>query len=91
MFVKDDYSSELTDASGGPQGSVFAVFMFVVYINDLPSVMENSTYPFALDTKIIGSQMNLFTLQNDLNKAMKLSKETDWNSTMQSLKLYVLM
>ena len=37
--------------------------------------MENSTYLFADDTKIIGSQMNLFSLQNDLNKAIKWSKE----------------
>ena len=75
MFVKDDYSSELTLTSGGPQGSVFAVFMFAVYISDLPSRMENSTYLFADDTKIIGSQMSLFSLQNDLNKAIKWSKE----------------
>ena len=43
--------------------------------NNLPSLMENSTYLFADDTKIIGSQMNLFSLQNDLNKAIKWSKE----------------
>ena len=53
MFVKDDYSSELTVTSGGPQGSVFAVFTLAVYNNDLPSLMENSTYLFADDTKII--------------------------------------
>ena len=49
--------------------------MFAVYINDLPSILENSTYLFADDTKIIGSQMNLFSLQNDLNNAIKWSKE----------------
>ena len=75
MFVIDDYSSELTVTSGGPQGSVLAVFLFAVYINDLPSLMENSTYLFADDTEIIGSQINLFLLQNDLNKAIKWSKE----------------
>ena len=75
MFVIDDYSSELTVTSGGPQGSVLAVFMFAVYINDLPSLMENSTYLFADDTEMVGSQINLFLLQNDLNKAIKWSKE----------------
>ena len=75
VFVKDDYSSELTVTSGGTQGSVFAVFMFAVYINDLPSLMENSTYLFAGGKKIIGSQMSLFLLQNDFKKAIKWSKE----------------
>ena len=41
VFVKSDYSSELTVTSGGPQSSVFAIFTFAVYINDLPSLMEN--------------------------------------------------
>ena len=49
--------------------------MLAVYINDLQSLMQNSTYLFADDTKIIGSQMSLFLLQNDLNKALKWSKE----------------
>ena len=75
VYVKDEYSSELTVTSGGPQGSVFAVFMFAVYINNLPSLMENSTYIFGDDTKNIGSQMKLFLLQTDLNKAIKWSKE----------------
>ena len=43
MFIKDDCSSELTVTSGGLQCSVFAVFMFAVYINDLRSLMQNST------------------------------------------------
>ena len=49
--------------------------MLAVYINDLQSLMQNSTYLFADDTKNIGSQMSLFLLQNDLNKALKWSKE----------------
>ena len=75
VYVKDENSSELTVTSGGPRGSVFAVFMFAVYINDLPSLMGNSTYLLADDAKIIGSQMNLFSLQNDVNKAIKWSKD----------------
>ena len=51
VYVKDEYSSELTLASGGAQGSVFAVFMFAVYNSNLLSLMENSTYLFADDTK----------------------------------------
>ena len=47
----------------GSHGSVFAVLRFAVYINDLPSLMENSTYLFADDTKVIESQMNFFALK----------------------------
>ena len=61
-YVLDEFSSELTVTSGGPQSSVFAVFMLAVYINDPPSLMENGTYLFADDTKIFGSQMNLYSL-----------------------------
>ena len=75
IYVKDEYSPEIAVTSGGPQGSVFAVLMFAVYINDLPSLMENSTYLFADDSKIIGSQMTLLSLQIVLNKAIKWSKE----------------
>ena len=75
VYVKDEYSSEFTVTSGGPQGSVFAVFMLAVYLNNLPSLMESSTYLFANDTKNIGSQMGLFSLHNDLSKAIKWSKE----------------
>ena len=50
VYVKYEDSSELTVTSGGPQGSVFAIFMFAAYINNLPSLMENSTYLFADDT-----------------------------------------
>ena len=37
--------------------------------------MENSTYLFTDDTKFIGSQMNLYSIQIDVNKAIKWSTE----------------
>ena len=70
LYFKDEYPSELTVTSDGPQGSVFAV-----YINDLPSLMENSKCLFADDTKINVRQMNLFSLQKFVNKAVKWSQE----------------
>ena len=37
--------------------------------------MEDSRYIFANDTKNIGSHMNLFSPENDVNKATKWSKQ----------------
>ena len=56
--------------------------MFAVYINDLPSLRENSTYLFTDDTKFIGSQMNLYSIQIDVNKAIKWSTENRWEINM---------
>ena len=60
VYVKDEYLSELTVTSGVPEVSVFEVSMFVVYINDLPSLMENSTYRFADDTNYLKSNEFIF-------------------------------
>ena len=75
--------SNLTGTSGGPHGSVFAVLIFAVYINDLQSLMENSAYLFADDKKYFGSQMNIFSLPNDSKKAINCLKENrmEFNKT----------
>ena len=41
--------------SGIPQGSVLGPILFVVFINDLPDVVENVVRIFADDTKLYGS------------------------------------
>ena len=42
--IADSYSTFSKISSGGPQGSIFAVFLFSVYINDLPDQLNNKTF-----------------------------------------------
>ena len=60
-------------SSGGPQGSRFAVFLFLVYINDLPGQLINKTFLYADDTKTIGQISELEDLQFDINRAINWS------------------
>ena len=64
--------------SGIPQGSVLGPIMFVIFINDLPDIVDSTVYLFADDTKIfnvIREPTNKDTLQRDLQKL------TEWSNT----------
>ena len=65
------YSTFSKISSGGPQGLIFAVFLFSMYINDLPDQLNNKTFLYADDTKIIGRISEREELQFDINGAIK--------------------
>ena len=65
VCLKVEYLSELTVTSG-PQCSRFAM-----YINNLSSLIENSTSLFCRQNQKNWRSVNLFLLQNDANKAIK--------------------
>ena len=52
--------------SGGRQGSIFTVFLFSVYINDLPEIIVNECYLYADDTKIVSTVDNKIQLKKIL-------------------------
>ena len=56
--------------SGIPQGSVFDPNLFIIFINDLPDVVQNFCVLFADDTKVygrVGNEEDRVSLQEDLN------------------------
>ena len=51
--VNSDRSVPVTVLSGFPQGSVLGPILFVIFIDDLPDVVNSIMYLFADDTKLI--------------------------------------
>ena len=78
--------------SGVPQGSVLAPLLFIIAINDLPNVIQNSSvFTFADDTKLVSEISNShdsLRLQNDLNN---LISWTDKNNMLCNEKKFVVL
>ena len=74
VCVRGSYSSWCNVTSGVPQGSVLGPILFIIYVNDLPEVVQSKLWMFADDTKIyrtISSNEDSILLQNDLSIIMK--------------------
>ena len=66
--IDDASSSVLPVLSGVPQGSILGPILFLIYINDLPhSITNSSVYLFADDTKFINASSNFSLLQSDID------------------------
>ena len=49
--------------SGGPQGSIFTVFLFSFYKNDLPEIIDNECDLYADDKKIVSTVGNKIQME----------------------------
>ena len=93
VVVNGAHSEWVEVTSGVPQGSVLGPLLFVVFINDLPDVVDenSSLYMFADDTKLfreISSAVDNMTLQNDITSMDDWSDE--WRMFYHPGKCHVL-
>ena len=76
VVVNGCLSDWISVLSGVPQGSVLRPLLFILYVNDIPDLIESNVKMFADDTKIysvIKSFDDGLKLQHDIDKLMQWS------------------
>lgn len=93
VFINNVSSDFVEVTSGVPQGSVLGPLFFIVFINDLPNHIKNSTVlTFADDTKIvfpINSENDSLLLQHDLNSLVAWSTENNMSLNKNKFELLI--
>ena len=64
--VRGSFSDPCDVLSGVPQGSVLGPLLFVLFINDLPVGLNNTTLLFADDLKLLGNANDVDSIKQDL-------------------------
>ena len=93
VAIEGTFSSWVPVTTGVPQGSILGPFLFLLYVNDLPDVLSNSTSIalFADDAKcsrVVRNSDDCTALQQDLNSVSIWSQ--DWGLSFNKNKCEVL-
>ncbi len=69
-MVRGEYSEQVDVISGVPEGSVLGPILFLIYLSDIPEIVNCSITMFADETKLFRNVKcidDCNILQNDLN------------------------
>ena len=88
VFLRGHLSEQKDVLSGVPQGSVLGPLLFILFVNDLPDIVNGKVKMYADDTRLYDNQRNSGSLQEDLDKLEKWSRE--WLLRFNELKCEVM-
>ena len=88
VFLRGHLSEQKDVLSGVPQGSVLGPLLFILFVNDLPEIVNGKVKMYADDTKLYDNQKNSGSLQEDLDKLEKWSRK--WLLRFNELKCKVM-
>ncbi len=77
VHVGGEHSGAIPMHSGVPQGSVIGPLLFLLFVNDLPDVLETLTLLFMDDVKIVTRRSQSMNLRTSLTAAWDWSKKWD--------------
>jgi hypothetical protein len=77
-YLKNNFSEWEKVKQGVPQGSILGPLFFLLYINDLPGIINDISKPtiFADDTNIIFTHSNLTAFKEEIN--IVVEKISNW-------------
>ncbi len=77
VHVGGEHSGAIPLHSGGPQGYLIGPLLFLLFVNDLPNVLEPLTLLFADDVKMVTRRSQSMNLHSSLTASWDWSKKLD--------------